>query len=82
MDDIAARLGEGVSATTINRTLEVARTILNAVLEVRKVHDETLQPLEIAQACEAAGVACETVMTITTSPYQGIVDASERRNAT
>jgi nucleotide-binding universal stress UspA family protein len=34
---------------------------------------------EIAQACKAAGVACETVMTTPAAPYQGIIDAARSR---
>lgn len=34
---------------------------------------------EIAQACKAAGVACETVMTTPARPYQGIVDAARKK---
>ena len=34
---------------------------------------------EIAKACEAAGVACETVMTTTATPYQGIVDTARKK---
>jgi nucleotide-binding universal stress UspA family protein len=34
---------------------------------------------EIAQACKAAGVACETVMTSPAAPYQGIIDAARKK---
>jgi nucleotide-binding universal stress UspA family protein len=33
---------------------------------------------EIAKACKAAGVACQTVMTTPARPYQGIVDAARK----
>ena len=32
-----------------------------------------------AQACKAAGVRCETVMTTPARPYQGIVDAARKK---
>ena len=34
---------------------------------------------EIAKACKAAGVVCETVMTTSAKPYQGIVDAARKK---
>ena len=35
---------------------------------------------EIAQACKAAGVHCETLMTVGTEPYLGIVDTARTKN--
>jgi nucleotide-binding universal stress UspA family protein len=34
---------------------------------------------EIAQACKAAGVACETVMTSPAAAYLGIIDAARKK---
>jgi nucleotide-binding universal stress UspA family protein len=34
---------------------------------------------EIVQACEAAGVACDTVITSPATPHQGIVDAARAK---
>jgi nucleotide-binding universal stress UspA family protein len=34
---------------------------------------------EVKKAADAAGVACETVMTSPAEPYQGIIDAAKKR---
>lgn len=34
---------------------------------------------EMAQACKAAGVECETVMTTPATPYQGIIEAARKK---
>lgn len=34
---------------------------------------------EIAQACKAAGVECETVMTTPATPYQGIIETARKK---
>jgi nucleotide-binding universal stress UspA family protein len=34
---------------------------------------------EIAEACKASGVACETVMTTPAAPYQGIIDTARKK---
>ena len=34
---------------------------------------------EIDQACKAAGVACETVISTPTSPHQGIIEAARKK---
>ena len=85
---LAKQLGTSVvgyfAAETVEHVFsaELAAERTNAITEqIRKrVAEQGRGYLaEIAKACKAEGVACETVMTTPGAPYKGIVDTARSR---
>jgi nucleotide-binding universal stress UspA family protein len=56
-----------------------ARPVAIKQLQERVVKQGQQFLAEIDEACKAAGVACETVISTPASPYQGIIDAARKK---
>ena len=84
---LAKELGASVVAYTAAEPIELVYNAEGASVRPmaikqfqERIAEQGQQYLaEIAKACERAGVACETVMTTSATPYQGIVDAARKK---